>query len=376
MSRLGSFGRGLAAVVALAAVGRSVHYTRAVAKAAPLPPRPLDLPVEVAAVIPARDEQDTIGRGVAALRAQRHHSVSVVVVDDASTDGTAAAVAEHAAADPRVRLVRGDGPPPGWAGKVAAMAAGADAASSTAEFLLFMDADGVAAPDLVGRLLAAAEATGADLVTSPGGLRGPSLGASLLLPAATVALFEVIPPNGDNKRVLAIGQCLLLRRTAYERIGGWAALAGSTADDVDLATLVRDTGGRVLVVDATRELTAMGHDSFGQLWRSLRKSFVVGTEGSVPLLLAGASVNLLFGLTPPVAAVTGLVRGDRRLALTGLLGWAAQAAAHLVFARFYRQPKAAAVLAPLSWAALGSVLAAGLGQVIRGTAAWRGRSVG
>ncbi|MCO1578080.1 glycosyltransferase [Crossiella sp. SN42] len=374
MSALGRIGTGLAITVAALAVGRTANYARVLRKVVPLPPEPLDQSAEVAAIIPARDEQATIGRGVAGLRAQEHQNLRIVVVDDASADRTAEVVAAQAAQDERVTLVRGDGPPPGWSGKVAAMAAGVRAAGDSAEWLLFMDADGVAGPGLLGRLLAAAEEHGADLVSSPGAAR-PGAAACLLMPAATVALFEVVPPNGNNKRVLAIGQCLLLRRTAYRRIGGWAALAASTADDVDLATRVRDTGGRVLIVDATAELSAQGHDGFGQLWRSLRKSFVVGTGSSVPLLAAGAVVSTVFGLTPPIAALTGLLRRDRGLVAAGLLGWAAQSYGQLLFARFARQSPATALLAPLSWVALGSTLGSGLGQVLRGTASWRGRSV-
>ncbi|MGO1055303.1 glycosyltransferase [Crossiella sp. CA198] len=373
MSALGRIGAGLAITVAVAAVGRMVNSAWVMRKVAPPPAEPLAEPVAVAAIIPARDEQATIGRGVAALRAQRHPNLRIIVVDDSSADRTAELVAVQAAQDERVTLVRGEDPPPGWSGKVAAMAAGAHAAGEP-EWLLFMDADGVAGPGLIGRLLAAAEATGADLVSSPGAMR-PSAGASLLMPAAVVAMFEVVPPNRNTKRVLAIGQCLLLRRSAYERIGGWAALATSTTDDVDLATRVRDTGGRVLIVDATAELAAQGHDGFGQLWRSLRKSFVVGSDGNVPLLAAGAVVSLVFGLTPPLATLTGLARRNPKIAVAGLIGWAAQGYGHLLFARFFHQPAATALLAPLSWAALGSVLAASLGQVLRGTATWRGRSV-
>ncbi|WHT18427.1 glycosyltransferase family 2 protein [Crossiella sp. CA-258035] len=374
MSALGRIGTGLAITVAVAAVGRMVNSARVMRRVDPLPAEPSAGPAEVVVVIPARDEESTIGRGVAALRAQRHPNLRIVVVDDASADRTAELVAAQAAQDERVTLVRGEGPPPGWSGKVAAMAAGARAAGESAEWLLFMDADGVAGPGLIGRLLAAAEASGADLVSSPGAMR-PSAGASLLLPSAIVAMFEVVPPNGNRRRVLAIGQCLLLRRSAYRRIGGWAALAGSTTDDVDLATRVRDTGGRVLIVDATDELSAQGHDGFGQLWRSLRKSFVVGSEGNLALLVAGAVVCPLFGLTPVVATVAGLARRDPKIAVAGLVGWAAQAYAQLLFTRFFGQPRATALLAPLSWTALGSVLAAGTAQVLRGTASWRGRSV-
>ena len=76
---------------------------------------------KVSVVIPVRDEETTSDGCLASLRTRRHTDLEIMVVDDASTDRTVEIVQHHVDADPRVRLVRTDGPPPGWAGKVYAM---------------------------------------------------------------------------------------------------------------------------------------------------------------------------------------------------------------------------------------------------------------
>ncbi|HTY49652.1 MAG TPA: glycosyltransferase, partial [Steroidobacteraceae bacterium] len=110
---------------------------------APAPPEAVRA-VRVVAVVPARNEADVIGDSVASLLLQRlHGSLRVIVVDDASTDGTAAAAQSAAralGAQDRLTLIRGSGPPPLWSGKVAAMARGVEAAAQfQPDYLLFTD---------------------------------------------------------------------------------------------------------------------------------------------------------------------------------------------------------------------------------------------
>ncbi|NUT47789.1 MAG: glycosyltransferase [Saccharothrix sp.] len=326
----------------------------------------------VTVVVPARDEERVIDRCIRGLRGQNYADLRIVVVDDASTDRTAEIVRRHAEEDPRVRLVTSSGPPSGWAGKVHALHVGT--AGADTDWLLFVDADTEAAPDLVGRLLAGARRDGVDLVSTSGRATGPSAGWWLLLAPVNQLLFETTTVDGRRGMALAVGHCILVSRAAYERAGGWAAIAGSRADDVGFATMVRDTGGRTRYVDGADSLTTSGLDTFGDTWVSMRKSMVAGTsvyaKGPASAFLSLGSTGLAhiaYGVVPVVAAL----RGSR----LGWLAWLGQSAAQWIFLRRSRQPQSAAVLAPVAYVTFGALSLEAAWQALRGTTKWKGRDV-
>ncbi|MEU3646186.1 glycosyltransferase family 2 protein [Lentzea sp. NPDC034063] len=312
----------------------------------------------VLAVVPARNEEATLPRLLPGLVGQP--GVRVVVVDDASEDGTAA-VARSLGAE----VVESSGPPPGWAGKTHAMHLGV-ASARDEEWLLFVDADVTCTPDLVGRLVATATELGADLVSSSARGTGPAWW--FLLPAFNTLVFEGSPPDGRGATALAVGHCILVRRAAFEAAGGWEAIAGTHADDVGLGTLIRDSGGFVKFVDASALLTTSGIDTFGDCWRSLRKSIqpafreMFGPWGR-PLLVAAGLLHLAYGLVPVL----------RWRSPWSWLAWFAQAVPHREFLLRTGQPGTAAVLAPLAWATIGVFL---LDCALRPGAQWKDRRVG
>ncbi|WP_109639806.1 glycosyltransferase [Lentzea atacamensis] len=312
----------------------------------------------VLAVVPARNEEAALPSLLSGLVGQP--GVRVVVVDDASEDATAA-VARSCGAE----VIESSGPPLGWAGKVAAMHLGVGAAQDE-EWLLFVDADVTCTPDLVGRLVASAGELGADLVSSSA--RGDGVAWWFLLPAFNTLVFEGSPPDGRGVTALGVGHCILVRRSVFLAAGGWEALAETHADDVGLATLIRDSGGVVRFIDATALLTTSGLDSFGDTWRSLRKSIqpsvreMFGPWGRVLLVVAGL-LHLAYGLIPVL----------RWRSPWSWLAWFAQAVSHREFVRRVGSPEVSAVLAPLSWVTIGVFL---LDCALRPGAAWKGRRVG
>lgn len=176
--------------------------------------------VDVRVVIPARDEVDNIVDCVAAVLPQ---ATEVVVVDDASTDGTGEEAEEAGA-----RVLRlDDEPPPGWTGKARACAAGA--AGAETEWLAFVDADVVLHPAALATMAAATAHTSTSIV---GGLECRSFWERLLLPELGFALVQEGLP-----RDFASGHCFLVRRDHYEAIGGHGhpGVRGSVLDDRDLA---------------------------------------------------------------------------------------------------------------------------------------------
>jgi hypothetical protein len=368
-------------LVAAASVARSACALANLRGLRPITAEPLSEQPDVTVVIPARNEEATIGRCLSGLRAQRHQALRILVVDDDSTDDTAAIAEKHAVEDPRVRVLRSEGPPEGWAGKVHAMHLGVGAADEIndwpgrPDWLLFVDADTIARPDLLGRLLSTAVERAADLVSTAGATDGTRAWYWLLGPPGTIMLYEVASPHGHGRRALAIGQCILLRRSAYDRVGGWSTLADSRVDDVDMATVVRDSGGRTQMVDSERQLFTTGMDDFADGWRSLRKSCIAATDGDLRVLALAFISQLVYGLTLPLAVAVGLRRHDTRLLLAGAVGWAAQAFAHAKIAQRLGQPAVSGVLAPFSWAVIGCSLGDAARSVSSGNASWRGRPV-
>ena len=185
-----------------------------------LKPDPAAPAIDVRVVVPARDEVETIAGCVAAVLPQ---ATEVVVVDDASADGTGDGAEEAGA---RVVRLEGD-PPPGWAGKARACLAGSEGA--TTAWLAFVDADVVLAPHALATMAAATAHTSTSIV---GGLECRSFWERLLLPELGLALVQEGLP-----RDFASGHCFLVRRDHYEAMGGHGhpRVRGSVVDDRDLA---------------------------------------------------------------------------------------------------------------------------------------------
>jgi glycosyl transferase family 2 len=344
-------------------------------------PRRSTVPAPVTVVVPARNEAAVLDSCLRGIREQTYGRVGgelrIVVVDDDSTDGTGEIAHRHAGEDPRLSVVRVDGPPPGWTGKVHAMHAGVGAAGAPrpGEWLLFVDADTVLGAEALERLLATAISVDADLVSTPGGPPPrPSLSWPLLVPPALQMIGENADPDGAGRKAFAIGHCILLRREQYEKMGGWEALSARRNEDIALATAVRDCGGTTRTVAGLDHVTTSGMDPFGQGWASFRKSFVAATKGSVPVLLGGGLGQVALSLAAPAAVVTGCVSRRRWLAALGSAGWVAQGVAHHQNADLMRSRPWLAPLAPLTGALFGGVLIDGSIRVLRGTAGWKGRA--
>lgn len=212
----------------------------------------------VTVVVPARNEEDRIGDLVGDLRKQTLlDTVRVIVVDDDSTDRTAAVAATAFAGDSRFTLVRGAGPPPGWLGKTAACREGADRAARLIDparpgVLVFLDADVRLAPDALAAAATGLRDSGADLVSPWPRQDAGTVAERLLQPLLCWSWFSTLPGVLANRStrpstVVACGQFLVFDAAAYYRLGGHAPVAGSHTEDLDIARALRRRGGRTVV---------------------------------------------------------------------------------------------------------------------------------
>jgi len=222
--------------------------------------------LDVSIVVPARDEAGNLPSLLNTVAALDPGPAEVIVVDDHSSDDTAAIATSFG-----VRVVVPEQLPAGWVGKPWACAAGAAAASSS--LLLFTDADTVHSPDLLSRATQALEDREADLVSVlPSHLvvatweRFQGIFQLLLLVAARAG-----SARARGERCFCIGQFLLVRRAAYERVGGHAAVRNRVAEDLGMAHLIERHGLRFALLHAAGALRVRmyprGLQSFVSGWR-------------------------------------------------------------------------------------------------------------
>ncbi len=199
-------------------------------------------------IVPARDEEENVGACLESLLRQDYAGVRIIAVDDRSTDGTGEVMDRLAELHPEeLDVMHIRELPGGWLGKTHAMATAARVAAS--DFLLFTDADVIFDPASLRRALANAVATQADhLVLIPTTIRRGWDEAALLGFFQIFGLWGVRPWKvGDPKAkrdAIGIGAFNLIRRTAYEQIGGFASFPMEIVEDLGLGRRVKWAGLR------------------------------------------------------------------------------------------------------------------------------------
>jgi hopene-associated glycosyltransferase HpnB len=321
-------------------------------------------------VVPARDEAGVLPTTVPTLVAQRYPGpLRLILVDDGSTDGTAALVAGRW---PEVTVVTPGPTPAGWAGKLWALRAGV-AEAGEAEFLLLTDADITHPPDSVLSMVRAAAAHRLDLVSQMARLRAVTGWERLIVPAFVYFFALLFPFRWSNRpgsrTAAAAGGCVLVRRSTVERAGGLAAIRGAVIDDVALARAVKRTGARTFLGLADRVASVRPYPDLASLWHMVARSAYAQLRHSVPLLAGTVLGLVLVFLVPPVSTVVGAVAGDVPTLLAGSAAWLLMAATFVPMLRYYGQPAVAAALLPFT-ATL--YLAMTVDSAIRG-ASWKGR---
>lgn len=330
----------------------------------------------VVAIVPARDEAAVLPSTLPSLLAQDYRGeFRVVVVDDASDDGTGDVARALGAC-----VVRGSGPPPGWVGKVAAMAAGV-AAAGDADYLLFTDADIRYPQGALVALVDAATANRLDVVSQMVRLRAVSRWERLVVPAFVYFFAQLYPfarVNSARSRVAAAaGGCMLVRKAALDAAGGLAQISDALIDDVALGRLLkrRPGGGRVWLglspsIESVRE-----YPRLADLWNMVARSAYTQLRHSPSLLLGTVAGLLLVYAVPPAATIIGLVTGSPALLAVGLAAWMMMAGSYLPILRFYRLAAWRAAMLPLVAALYLTMTIDSAWQHARGKGgAWKGRT--
>jgi len=336
----------------------------------------------VSVLVPARNEAAAIEACVRAILASRDVDLEVVVLDDASTDGTDTIVRQLAEQDARVRLIRGRPLPSGWCGKQHACAQLAEAA--THETWVFLDTDVLLSPDAVRRCVAFLDASQASLVSGfPRQMTGSFL-EWLLLPLIHFVLLGFLPiarSRMDNSPGLAAGcgQLFITRRGDYLRAGGHTVIRASLHDGIKLPRAFRRAGLRTDIFDATDIASCRMYTRSLDVWKGLSKN---ATEGiGAPATIVPFTILLAGGqMLPWVLVAWGLA--------TGWQGWPAWTVAaalvavalsslpRILEAGRFRQSFLSVLAHPLGIAVFLAIQWVALGRRLLGLQTnWRGRSL-
>jgi len=228
---------------------------------------------KISVLIPARNEAACLGECLASVTSQTGVGLEVIVIDDDSTDQTAAI----AAGFPGVTVIAADPLPPGWTGKCGALVSGVRHARG--EWLLFTDADTVHEPGSLARALAEAEVHGAALLSYSPAQQTRTFAERAVLPLVFAELAGRYPPaavcDPASDIAAANGQYLLIRREAYQQAGGHAAVADTILEDVALAQRVKRAGGRLRFRFGGDQVRTRMYRSFSQLREGWTKNLAL-----------------------------------------------------------------------------------------------------
>ncbi|MDA8389217.1 MAG: glycosyltransferase [Gammaproteobacteria bacterium] len=295
----------------------------------------------VTVLIPARNEAGVIGRSLAALKHQGG-ALRVILVDDASTDGTAAAA--QAAGLAGLVVIASAPLPAGWTGKLWALEQGR--AQIQTPYTLLLDADIELKAGLVGALLAWARAEDLTLVSLMAAPAMRGFWDRWFMPAF-VYFFKLLYPfrlaNRRSSRVAAAaGGCVLVKTQALADLGGFGVLRGAVIDDCTLARHIKRAGGGTWI-GVTRDAVMLRANTVKSLWMMVARTAFAQLGYSYGLLAVCTLVMLVVFAVP----LGGLVAGG-----SGARGWSAgavllMALGYMPTVRFYGQRSWVAFTLPI-----------------------------
>jgi len=337
-----------------------------------LPPAS-EKPLACSILLPVRNEETNIADALKSILASTGVTMEVIVLDDGSDDQTASIVGELTAET--VRLEKGRPLPPGWCGKNFACQQLAELAKHPV--LVFMDADvRVSQPDSISRLVEFLSSDNSSLVSGVPLEKAGTLAEKLIIPLIHFVLLGFLPiqrmrASADARFAAACGQILAVRKEAYARSGGHAAIPNQIHDAVALTRSFRKAGFSTDLFDATDTFTCRMYRGVREVWNGFAKNAHEGL--GAPRLIVPATILLLGGHVIPFL----LLPFAKTTAEVTILAVAIVVAYLPRFLAAYRfnQSWLSACLHPLGVSTLVAIQWTGLFRALRRRpAAWKGRT--
>ena len=331
-------------------------------------------PPRVSVLIPARNEELRLRPCISTLSDSDFPILEILILDDHSTDETAALVQQRAKGDPRIRLISGQPLPEGWVGKPWACHQLAQEAKG--EYLLFVDADTRFSDITLSNAVNLAHEQQSDLLSLWPYLESLSWSERLVIPFVHLFILFYLPhwAKGSLRYFgAANGQFVLFRRTAYEKIKGHESVRNHMVEDIAIARNMRAAGFKVLNLDGTNPGHSIAlvrcrmYTRFSEVWEGFTKNLYPSFDGNFFAFFFFQSIQAVVFLAPFVLLFTPF---------RGPLVWTEIA---IIFAlRFslayrFRQSYLGALLHPFAQLLVLAIAMNSWLQALRGRLPWKGR---
>ena len=331
-------------------------------------------------LVPARNEENNIGRCAGGLLAQDYPDFQVIVLDDNSTDQTWQILQELAITNPRLTLLKGRLLPDDWLGKHWACHQLAEVADG--ELLVYVDADTYHEPGMLRGAAAAMAAEKASLISALPRQIVVSWSELLSIPAFYFGMLCGVPLEltrlQRNPLLFAIlGQFLVFRRDTYDAVGGYAAVRHNVVDDIAIGRRVHTMGLKYKLLDGDGLVSCRMYRNFDEVWKGLTKSTFATFNFDPFFLVLMWTLVVIFFVSPPLVLGIGLAQPQVPTEITAMAGIAVilnlvlWTVSHLRF----HFPLYLVLIYPFSAIFMTVVALASMVLTIQGKALWKGRSM-
>jgi len=231
----------------------------------------------ISVIVPTRNEAFRVEPCIKSLKAQTYPNLEILIIDD-STDMTPHIISDIIQNDTRFRIIKQEPLPSGWIGKPHALHQGSKQAKG--DWLLFIDADTSHDPQLITQAINYALKNSIDLLSLVPHHRCESFWEKVVQPIplglipAIAPLAKVNKPN--SKVVVAFGPFMLIRRTVYDKVGGYETIKGRIADDAEMAKLIKQSEYRVGLANAQELMSIRMYQKFADIWEGWSKNIFLG----------------------------------------------------------------------------------------------------
>ena len=257
----------------------------------------------ISVLIPARNEEKSIGKCLGSLLDQTYPNLEIIVIDDQSTDRTSEIIQEFAKKDPRIKLIQGKVPSPGWLGKCWALYQATQIAKG--EWILFSDADVIHAPLTINSVYQYAVNNNIDLLTLKYKLLVKSFWEKVI-PSSfnfSKAWFYPSPKKVnymDSPAIEAKGDFIFVKRSIYEKLGGHCAVKDEVVESAALMKLFKNGGYKIALLDGSHMIKVRKFHNLKDIVDSYTKLYYKFFQSRINIFLCFIYLSILIiVLSPP-----------------------------------------------------------------------------